>query len=257
MSSYLIRQNGGGAQGPFEEERVRGYIAQGKVRAGMEISADGRTWVPVERHPLFAAAPSVRAVSGPPPVRAAQPVEEVEEVEEISAAPARPDRRPARRPRAAPASGGGGKAALAVVGILVVGGIAVMASKGGSKEADPSGPAPSRSVASAPPVVEPPSPPPPVPTVATKREFRKRWEKYWEERPEIGWRQPGIYGKTIEDAEAVLSAACSGRKPDRTQTISGTHYWYFTCADGVIQLTWSYWGDSSGVRLNVDQLNDY
>lgn len=133
MASYFIRQGGFAPQGPFEEARIFGYIAAGKVRAGMEISADGQRWMPVEEHRLFAAAAlPVQAISGPPPVHAVQPVEEVEVVEEISAAPAaRPERRPARRPRPAPASGGGGKAVVAVVGLLVVGAIAVVASKGG------------------------------------------------------------------------------------------------------------------------------
>lgn len=132
VASYYIRQGTFAPQGPFEEARVAGYIAQGKLRAGMEISADGERWMPVEEHRLFAAAaPPVQAVATPPPVRAVQPVEDVEVVEEISAA--RPERRPARRPRPAPASGGGGKAVVAVVGLLIVGAIAVMASKGGGE----------------------------------------------------------------------------------------------------------------------------
>lgn len=132
MATYFIRQGTFAPQGPFDEARVAGYIAQGKVRAGMEISADGERWMPVEEHRLFAAAaPPVRAIATPQPVRAVKPGEDVEVVEEISAAPAaRPDRRPARRPRPAPASGGGRKAVVAVVGLLVVGAIAYVALKG-------------------------------------------------------------------------------------------------------------------------------
>ena len=37
---YWIRQ-GPNVQGPFDIERVRGYIEQGRVRPDMELSADG------------------------------------------------------------------------------------------------------------------------------------------------------------------------------------------------------------------------
>lgn len=254
MASYFIRQGGFAPQGPFDEARVRGYISAGKVRAGagMEISADGQRWMPVEEHRLFAsAAPPVQPIPGPPPVRAVEPVEEVEE---ISAAPAaRPERRPARRPRRAPASGGGGKAALAVVGILVVGGIAVMASKGGSKDADPSGHLPSRSVASAPPVVEPPRPP--QPARETKEAFRARWEKVHE----VGVADGKVFTPVkgiiwLMDAAEVKTKieSVSGRKPDRTQTIGGKNYWYFDCADGMVQFVW--WQD---LAIHYYRVNDY
>jgi hypothetical protein len=69
VAVYYIRQGNFAPQGPFEEARIAGYIAAGKVRAGMEISADGQRWMPVEEHRLYAAAPTVRAISGPPSVR--------------------------------------------------------------------------------------------------------------------------------------------------------------------------------------------
>ena len=42
---YWIRQ-GPNVQGPFDIERVRGYIEQGRVRPDMELSADGVSWRP-------------------------------------------------------------------------------------------------------------------------------------------------------------------------------------------------------------------
>jgi hypothetical protein len=244
VATYFIRQGGHGAQGPFEEERIRGWIAQGRVRGegGTAVSADGQLWIAVGEHPVFASAAL-------PPL----PSEPIEPIEEIPADLPRRSRRTAARP--APRSTGGANAAAVVIGLLVLGGIGYVV-MGGPKSADQGGSAaPRTSTAGASPLVE--TPRPTLPVVATKREFRRRWEKYWDAHPEIGWRQPGIYGKTIDDAEAVHSAACSGRKPDRTQTIGGKHYWYFDCADGLIQLTWTYWEDNSGVRLNVHQLNDY
>lgn len=130
MATYYIRQNGASAQGPFEESRISGWIALGRVRADMEISGDGRTWIPVSEHRLGAASPPVATPVAPPPfVRQVQPVEVVEEVEQPVA---RSSRRPTRRPvaRTTPSSGGGLKALAIVVGIGVVGGVGYIALKG-------------------------------------------------------------------------------------------------------------------------------
>ena len=54
MGAYFIRQNGRSVQGPFDEDRIRGWIAQGRVRTEMEFSADGQLWIPGSEHRLFA-----------------------------------------------------------------------------------------------------------------------------------------------------------------------------------------------------------
>jgi hypothetical protein len=221
VASYYVRQNGGGAQGPFPEERIAGYIAQGKVRAGMELSADGQRWVPVEEHRIYAAA------------LPAAPPEPVEEVAVISAAPERPARRPARRPRPAPASGGGGKAVLAVVGLLVVGAIALVASKGGSSDPDRTG----STTTGAPQAVQ--TPPPARQNAESKAEYRARWTRhrrtYWGNGTELN---EGVLGG-YSDAEVEAKVTeISGRRPDNTQTVSGRRFWYFPCSDGLIQLVW-------------------
>lgn len=253
MASYFIRQGTFAPQGPFEEARIAGYIAQCKVRAGMEISADGQRWMPVEEHRLFAAAaPTAQVIPGPPPVRAVQAVEEVEVAEEISAAPAaRTDRRPARRPRPAPASGGGGKAAVAVVGLLVVGGIAVMASKGGSKDADRTGSTTPSTTTSAPPVVEPPKSPT---LVESKSDYRARWTRhrktYWGNGTELN---DGVLGGYRDEEVEAKVTEVSGRKPERTQTIMGRRLWYFACSDGLVQFVW--WKSDLGMWHY--EINDY
>ncbi len=60
-ASYYIRKPGGRAQGPFAIEKIRGYIADGRVTQAMEYSTDGDWWLPGDRVPnLFpqAAAPA-------------------------------------------------------------------------------------------------------------------------------------------------------------------------------------------------------
>jgi hypothetical protein len=131
VATYFIRQNGQGSQGPFEESRIEGWIAQGRVRAEMEISGDGQRWMPVGEHRLFASA--ARPV--PPTVRPVQSVEVVEEMPEGDASVARPRR--ARRQQAAPTNTPNQAAGIGCLGLLVLGAIMYALSSGpGGKGAE-------------------------------------------------------------------------------------------------------------------------
>lgn len=44
-SPLYIRQTGGDVQGPFERERIRAWIAAGRVQPTMELSEDGQAWL--------------------------------------------------------------------------------------------------------------------------------------------------------------------------------------------------------------------
>lgn len=89
MGSHYIRQAGFAPQGPFPDEKVLRYIAQGKVRPGMQLSEDGQVWVLVEHHPLHAQAtapvlpPVVQPLAEPvpEPIETADPVPDAEHVE--------------------------------------------------------------------------------------------------------------------------------------------------------------------------------
>jgi hypothetical protein len=227
VPTYFVRQNRQGSQGPFEESKVAAYIAAGRIRPGMELSTDGQRWVPVEEHRLFARAALPSVVPEP-----------VEEIEEVPAAD-RP-RRPARRTavRSAPRSSSGTNAAAVVIGLLVVGGLGYVV-VGGSKDADRSGEPTVRSSTPSAPVVEPPKS---LTTRETKDAFRARWEKVHQE-PDGKVFTPMKGMIWLTDAAAVKAKieSVSGRKPNRTQTIGGRNYWYYECADGLIQLVW--WQD--------------
>ncbi len=53
MSKYLIRQSGGSVQGPFEEDQIKGWIRQGRVKPDFEFSRDGQQWIAGVGHHLF------------------------------------------------------------------------------------------------------------------------------------------------------------------------------------------------------------
>src|SRR5262245_47644721 len=70
MPSYFIRQNGAAVpQGPYPEEQVRAWVAEGRVRIDMDFSEDGETWIPGRR--LIAIFPpvSTAAPAAPPAAR--------------------------------------------------------------------------------------------------------------------------------------------------------------------------------------------
>lgn len=258
----------------------------------MEISGDGRTWIPVGEHRLGAASPPV-AIPVAPPVRPVQPVEVVEEVGAVPLASRRDRER--RRPLAPTRSSGGGLKALGVVvGIGVIGAIAVFATKGDDRTAT-SNASSSRAPLAVPPASSEPVPPEPLRLRGTKAEFRAHWTQYWEKTPlrvpkavidQHKFRFPNrpmpeklfatpkapfAFGETVDDAAAVFKAAAGGRDPDRTQTLDDRHYWYFTCSDGTIQLVWviaeSYWKDPKetnnryapigAVTVEVKAVNDF
>ncbi len=49
---YYIRHRRD-VQGPFEEDSIKEWIAEGRVRKEMEFSEDGETWTAGRRHELF------------------------------------------------------------------------------------------------------------------------------------------------------------------------------------------------------------
>lgn len=53
MAKYFIRQNGTTVQGPFEEDKIKVWIRQGRVRAEFEFSQDGAKWDVGDGHVLF------------------------------------------------------------------------------------------------------------------------------------------------------------------------------------------------------------
>jgi hypothetical protein len=243
VPTYFIRPGGHGQQGPFEEGRIQGWVAEGKVRAGMQISADGERWTPVERHPLFARAPATAS---------AQP-EPVEAIEEVPADRPRRSRRTPARP--APRSASGANAAAAVIGLLVMGGIgyAVM---GGSTGADHSVGGTAGAPATTTPSVEQPKP---SPVRETKEAFRARWARFHDRDsagrypPENTVRvgpHPGWIDITDEPALKLKIVEICGREPERTQTVGERRYWYFPCSDGAVQLIWWRWNAAFEYQIN-------
>jgi hypothetical protein len=108
-SAYYIRQHGSGVQGPFAVERIRGWMAEGRVRGDMELSLDGEQWFPVSALEGLLAAGSESTPAPPaarPPVAAVpEPVAAVPEpatdfVDDASRPPASPPVR--RRARVKP-----------------------------------------------------------------------------------------------------------------------------------------------------------
>lgn len=137
MATYFIRQGAHGAQGPFDEARIAGYIAAGRVRPGMEISPDGQRWMPVEEHRLFAsAAPASSAVPPPRVLAPVAPVEAVEAAEEVESPRTRRARRPVRQSTTPVSSDQA--AGIGCLGLVVVAAIVYMVSPGGGKVADSS-----------------------------------------------------------------------------------------------------------------------
>ncbi len=87
----------------------------------------------------------------------------------------------------------------------------------------------------------------------SKEEWRKIFLQHFQYEPSNNQ----IYGTTGEDHHlpGVPDLIKAMGKPNRTQTISGQRYWYYTCSDGEIQLIMT--GADDSWPLQGTQMNDY
>lgn len=106
---FFIRQ-GGTVQGPFAVERVRAWIAAGRVRPDMDLSEDGTTFRPGSEFAGLFEAPAVARAGESRPPRGARPRDEGDE-------------EPAVRPPPAPSFVVIAARLLAVIGFVVALGV--------------------------------------------------------------------------------------------------------------------------------------